>query len=218
MVVRDREAFRRCLSRLAADHRHVIAQEIIPGPESRIESYHVHVDASGSVRAEFTGRKVRTHPAAMGHSSALTTTEAPDVVRLGHELTERLGLRGVAKFDFKRDPDGRLWLLEVNPRFNLWHHVGAAAGVNIPESVWRELTGRAPLPRTVARAGVTWCSVELDLRAAREAGMGVGRWAWWAARSDTRSTVDPADPMPLLAAVLRTAHDRVTARRRGQLP
>jgi len=50
------------------------------------------------------------------------------VRRLGRELTERVGLRGFAKFDFKRDPDGRLWLLQVNPRFNLWHHVGADAG------------------------------------------------------------------------------------------
>jgi D-aspartate ligase len=134
------------------------------------------------------------------------------VRRLGRELTERVGLRGVAKFDFKRDPDGRLWLLEVNPRFNLWHHVGAAAGVNIPESVWRELLGLAPLPRRVARPGVSWCQLERDVLAAREAGMGVGRWALWAARADTRSTVDPVDPLPALAGLLRGAYQRLPGR------
>src|SRR5215470_19812901 len=40
-------------------------------------------------------------------------------------------LTGVAKPDFKRAPDGRLLLLEINPRFNLWHHLGAVAGVNL---------------------------------------------------------------------------------------
>jgi D-aspartate ligase len=212
VVVEDRDALPRIVDLLAHDHRQVIAQEIVPGPESRIESYHVHVDAGGTVRAEFTGRKVRTHPAAMGHSTALTTTDEPDVRRLGRELTERVGLRGVAKFDFKRDPDGRLWLLEVNPRFNLWHHVGAAAGVNIPESVWRELLGLAPLPRRVARPGVSWCQLERDVLAAREAGMGVGRWALWAARADTRSTVDPVDPLPALAGLLRGAYQRLARR------
>ena len=56
---------------------------------------------------------------------------------LGRTLVQRLGLRGVAKFDFKRAADGRLFLLEVNPRFNLWHHPGALAGVNLPALVFR---------------------------------------------------------------------------------
>ena len=48
-----------------------------------------------------------------------------------------LGLRGVAKLDFKRTAAGELVLLEVNPRFNLWHLPGAVAGVNLPASCTR---------------------------------------------------------------------------------
>ena len=40
---------------------------------------------------------------------------------------------------------GRLHLLEVNPRFNLWHHPAAVAGVNLPALVHADLTG-APRP------------------------------------------------------------------------
>ena len=59
-------------------------------------------------------------------------------------IVERLALTGVAKLDFKRDPQGNLRLLEINPRFNLWHHAGAIAGVNIPALVYADLAG---LPR-----------------------------------------------------------------------
>src|SRR5579871_1260521 len=101
--------------------RAVLLQQLIPGPESRIESYHVYVTEDGSVAAEFTGCKVRTIPAEYGATTALRITAEQDVVDVGRKVVGRLGLRGVAKLDFKRAPDGRLFLLEVNPRFNLWH-------------------------------------------------------------------------------------------------
>src|SRR3989442_14749147 len=102
--------------RLVALGQDVLAQELVPGPETRIESYHVYVDRSGTIAGEFTGRKIRTLPATCGHSTALEISDAADVQAEGRALAEKLDLRGVAKFDFKRGPDGRLHLLEINPR------------------------------------------------------------------------------------------------------
>ncbi len=179
----------------------LLAQELIPGPETRIESYHVYIDAGGAVAGEFTGRKIRTYPAEYGHSTALTITddrgEAADVARLGRALSDRLGLRGVAKFDFKRAPDGRLHLLEVNPRFNLWHHLGAVAGVNLPALVQADLTG-APRPvPAAARPGACWCHISKDRLAAREAGLPAARWLGWVARCEAKA-IAWDDPMPFL--------------------
>lgn len=39
----------------------VLAQALIPGPESRIESYHAYVDYAGRTVGEFAGEKVRTY-------------------------------------------------------------------------------------------------------------------------------------------------------------
>src|SRR5439155_95698 len=104
--------------------------------------------------AEFTGRKIRTHPTQHGHSTALEITDAGDVAALGRDLVHRVGLRGVAKLDFKRGPDGRLHLLEINPRFTLWHHPAALAGVNVPLLVYGDLTGASRPPLLKARACV----------------------------------------------------------------
>lgn len=203
------EALRALWPRLVAAGMDLLAQELVPGPESRIESYHVYVDQRGSIAGEFTGRKIRTYPVTCGHSTALEISDAADVRAQGRALVERLNLRGVAKFDFKRDPNGRLHLLEVNPRFNLWHHLGAIAGVNLPALVYADLMGlRRPAAR-LARAGTRWCNIRNDLPAARACGMSLSTWLPWALGCEAKSAVAWDDPMPLLrSALFRGLHKR----------
>jgi predicted ATP-grasp superfamily ATP-dependent carboligase len=185
--------------RLSAAGIDLLVQELIPGPETRMESYHVYVDERGEIVKEFTGRKIRTFPLSLGHSTALTISDAADVAALGRASVQRLGLRGVAKVDFKRGPDGTLHLLEINPRFNLWHHLGAVAGVNLPALVYADLAG---LPRTAmldARAGATWCRPLDDWRAARASGISTVSWTRWMLRCEANASFDPRDPMPCLS-------------------
>jgi predicted ATP-grasp superfamily ATP-dependent carboligase len=176
----------------------VVAQELIPGGEERIESYHVYVDERGEVAGEFTGRKVRTWPREFGHTTALETTDEGDVYEIGRHCVERLGLKGVAKLDFKRTPAGELLLLEVNARFNLWHLPGAVAGMNLPALVYADLVGlprpRAERPRCCIRWSVPWD----DLTAARAGRLSLARWAAWQLRCQTRHVMSLDDPMPFL--------------------
>jgi D-aspartate ligase len=174
-----------------------------PGPETRIESYHVYVDQRGQVVGEFTGQKIRTQPALHGYSTALVVTDKADVIALGRAVVDKLKLVGVAKFDFKRDPDGRLRLLEINPRFNIWHHPGALAGVNLPALVYADMVG---LPRPAvsrARAGVRWCLAWRDLPAARASGVPIWAWLPWALGCEAKSAIAWDDPMPLLRGAWR---------------
>jgi predicted ATP-grasp superfamily ATP-dependent carboligase len=219
VLVERREGLRRLLDALTATQRRVLVQQAIAGPETRIESYHAYIDANGDVAAEFTGRKLRTFPPSGGFSTAVVTTADGDVARTGREVLEKLQLRGVAKVDFKRDPDGRLWLLEINPRFNLWHRVGAVAGANIPGAVWADLMGLPRPPRVAARPGVTWCDVTSDWPAARADGVGALAWLRWLARRETLSVLDLTDPKPLAvkgaSVVLDRARHLLSAQRRG---
>jgi predicted ATP-grasp superfamily ATP-dependent carboligase len=180
----------------------LLAQELIPGAAARLESYHCYVDRLGSVAAEFTGRKIRTFPLSCGHTTALEITDAPDVQRLGRDLVERLGLTGVAKLDFKRDRAGALHLLEVNPRFTLWHNAGAVAGVNIPALVYADLTG-APRPAAArAKAGVRWCRAWRDLPAAMASGVPLLQWLPWFSGCEAKSALSWNDPMPVVRSTL----------------
>ena len=187
LLVEDEGELRRLWPRLAAVDLDLLAQEHVPGGEERILSYHVYVDRAGAVAGEFTGRKIRTHPVRFGLSSSVETTADPQVTAAGRDVVERLGLFGPAKLDFKRGPDGRLALLEVNVRFTLWVHPGAVAGVNLPALAYADLLGE-PRPATrPARPGVRWVAPGPDLAAARETGVSPARWLWVALRCQTSS-------------------------------
>jgi predicted ATP-grasp superfamily ATP-dependent carboligase len=180
----------------------LLAQELIPGTEAQIESYHCYVDQSGRTAGEFTGRKIRTFPVSYGHTTALEITSANDVRGQGRAIVERLGLTGVAKLDFKRDPQGKLHLLEINPRFTLWHHAGAIAGVNIPALVYSDLAGVPRPAMTRANAGVRWCRIWQDFPAARASGVGLTTWLPWALGCGAKSALSWDDPAPVVRATL----------------
>ena len=198
--VDDAEGLRREAASAAQTSTELLVQELVPGPETRIESYHVYVDEAGRTAGEFTGRKIRTLPPSFGESTAVEITAESDVVRAGREAVERMQLRGVAKVDFKRTPAGRLVLLEVNPRFNLWHLPAARAGLNLPALVHADLTGRPRPAAARARPGVRWSDPVMDFQSARAAGVGLVPWAVWTARCHTHSGFAWGDPAPFVGS------------------
>jgi predicted ATP-grasp superfamily ATP-dependent carboligase len=209
------EDLTRLQRRLEESEMELLIQEAIPGPEHLIESYHVYVDTRGAIAGEFTGRKLRTHPRVYGYSTAITITDSDEVKTLGRQIVAALELRGVAKLDFKRAPDGTLKLLEVNPRFNLWHHPGAVAGTNLPALVYADLIGRPRPPLRPIREGVTWCSAH-DVQAASHEHIGVARWLRWLAACDVISGFSWNDPLPVPRAGIFRLRHRVASRLRTQ--
>jgi hypothetical protein len=111
-------------------------------------------------------------------------------------------LSGVAKLDFKRDPQGELRLLEINPRFNLWHHPGAIAGVNIPALVYADLTGLPRPPVRPAKPGIHWCRVWKDFPASRAAGVPLVPWLRWVLACEAKSSLSWDDPLPVVRSTL----------------
>jgi D-aspartate ligase len=208
------DEWERVWPRLADGRSEFVVQELVPGPETAIESYHAYVDAAGAIAGEFTGRKIRTFPPCYGYSTAVEIIDLPDVARLGREVFDRVGMRGVAKADFKRDERGRLHLLEINPRFTLWEHPAAIAGVNLAALVHADLSGQArPAGRRPARR-VAWCMPLWDARAASAAGVPPRRWLRWALACEAKSGLSRDDPLPFLRGTLTSAVRRRLPRRR----
>jgi predicted ATP-grasp superfamily ATP-dependent carboligase len=158
-------------------------QEYVPGDDSAIWSFHGFAAPGGELLASFVGRKIRTYPALTGDSAYLRLARDREMDELGRDIVARLGLAGVFKMDFKRSAaTGRFYLLEINTRFNLWHHLGAKNGVNLPRVAYDYLVhGRRP-PPVQARLIYRWLSFGYDRHAYRElaaAGrLGLVRWLW----------------------------------------
>lgn len=189
------------LNRTELENMLLVVQEYVVGPEGSIVSYHALITPDRHTVGEFTGRKIRTRPREFGQSTAVEVNYEPGVIELGRRVLDSFGFYGVAKVDMKRDPDGELHVLEVNPRFNLWHHPGAVAGVNLPAATHRFLVDGRVDPLPPPRTDVHWVQVWGDLAAARERGVGTFRWARSAFRAKARRAFHWDDPGAILGAV-----------------
>src|SRR5262249_30851581 len=142
-----------------------VIQEFIPGGEEQVYSFHAYLDGARRSLGHYVGRKIRTYPRSAGVSTYLELVDEPDLVRVGFDVIDRLGLVGVGQLDFKRHPrTGAFYLLEVTPRYSLWNHLGAASGVNLPLLAYLDLTGKPAAPAPRAKTGVRWLSLADDAR------------------------------------------------------
>lgn len=110
------------------------------------------------------------------------------------------------KVDFKRDArDERLYLLELNPRFNLWHHPGAVAGVDLPALVYQDcLQPGSARSAARVRPGVRWLRPREDWKAAAPV-MSPLRWLGEIATVEVNEGLCLRDPWPGLVDLAGTA-------------
>src|SRR6185436_11778180 len=106
--------------------------------------------------------------------------------------------------------------LEVNPRFSLWNHLGAASGVNLPLLAHRDLAGRAAAPPPAPRAGVRWLSLADDARAfvrdyAPAGELTLGRWLASLQGPKIFDVFAWDDPSPFAMSALRAITARLGA-------
>lgn len=184
-----------------------LVQELIPGPESNIVSYHAFIAKDGSVVNEYTGRKWRTFPREFGRSSFIEIDYDQEVLREGQSVTESLGLIGAIKIDFKRHAETKqLFLLEVNSRFSIWNYPAALSGANLMETATQVLLSEPVAVKVPVKLGITWVDGSLDRQSWNRG------WfsyiAWIVPRLFSRKSVfnvwSWADPMPFFAkATLR---------------
>ncbi len=177
IIVERAADLRNLYPKMVAYNPEFLVQAAVPGGDDEIFSYHAYYDRRGEVLGSFIGRKVRTFPRGTGISSFLRLVRHDELLEIGHGIGRTLGLRGIVKMDFKRDPrTRRMYLLEINPRYNLWHYLGAACGVNLPWLAQQETrTGRAPAAPGEYRTDLHWLGFREDVKAlleAREEGLG----------------------------------------------
>jgi len=141
----------------------VLVQEFVGGDGSAQFSY-AALAVNGRPVASLCARRVRQWPAAIGRTSTyVETIESPEVERAAERLLDGMRFTGLVEIEFKRDAtDGRLKLLDINPRVWGWHSIGRRAGVDFSYLLWRFHHGE-PVEPVRARAGTRWMRLVTDL-------------------------------------------------------
>jgi D-aspartate ligase len=209
--IENRAELERLATLIEAHPGDFILQAAVEGGEERILSFHAYVRPGGHIVVEFTGKKIRTWPRRYGLSTYVEITDDTRVKELGRAIVERLGFSGVLKMDFKADArDERLFLLEINPRFSLWHHPATLAGACLPALYYRDAIEPGSARQTSAiRTGVRWMTARGDVhalsqyRAADE--LSVGGWLYELARTDVNEDFVLYDPWPGLVEMAGVA-------------
>lgn len=138
----------------------VLVQEFVPGHGEGV----FLLARAGRTLVRFAHRRLREKPPT-GGQSVLCESIAPDPALLAgsERLLADLGWTGVAMIEFRRAPDGRALVMELNPR--LWGSLQLAidAGVDFP-SLLVALHRGEPLPEVAPRVGVRtrWLLGDVD--------------------------------------------------------
>jgi len=135
----------------------LVVQEFVPGADRELIVYGSYVDASGNLRASFTGRKLLQHPRQCGNGVAIRAEKmAPEVSERSQALLSALRYRGVSELEFKRDQvTGRLALIEMNARHWDQHRLSDAVGASVTRAMYEDWLGGNPVAREQSRKPVT---------------------------------------------------------------
>jgi len=140
----------------------LMIQEVIPGGGESQFSY-TALCQDGRPIASLTARRARQIPMDFGRASTFVeTVDDPATSAAAVRLIETLRYTGIVEVEFKRDPrNGKLKLLDINPRVWGWHSLCGPAGVDYPYLLWL-LTIGEPIPETKAAVGVRWVRMSTD--------------------------------------------------------
>lgn len=188
----------------------VVVQELIPGGGESQFSY-AALWLNGEPVAEFTAQRARQYPVDFGYTS--TRVEVVDngqAVNAARKILKSAGHSGLVEVEFKLDGrDGKLKLLDINPRPWSWFGLCSAAGIDLGALLWRVANGEPAGQSVNVRQGVSWSYLVRDAVAAFTlVRRGQARLAdYFASLGKIRSwaAFAPNDPLPGLIDLPLTA-------------
>lgn len=135
----------------------VTVQEWVEGGEDALQIFGSYCNDRHDVLASFTARKRLQYPALAGTGIVVEALHLPPIVEPSRALLKALQFRGISEIEYKRDSrNGRLYLIEINPRHWDQHGLGTAVGVNLTEVLYRDLTSQTVRPMTQQPRPVRW--------------------------------------------------------------
>ncbi len=135
----------------------VVVQEWVAGDEVNVCALG---DGAGGLVGAVAMRKLVVTAAGKGWAGV--TIAAPELLTMAADFMAATRWRGPCELEARRARDGRLHLLELNPRFPAWADLTAGVGQNLPAAAVALAQG-GPLPALGAyRPGVAFVRIALD--------------------------------------------------------
>lgn len=149
----DSDSLQRAISATREAHIAADVSDYIPGPDSEVFAYCTYLDGGGEPRAGVTVHKLRQAPPRFGIARvAEVVSEISELRDATIALARRLGHRGAAVAEFKRDArDGRFRFIEMNGRSVIYNALLRRAGVDLAALTWSDFVAGQP---TTSRS---WC-------------------------------------------------------------
>ncbi len=175
----------------------LLAQEIVPGPDSLQWVCNCTFDRGGRLAQAFVFQRLSLYPPHRGQTSYARSRPNEEVVALVRQIGAALKYTGPAMMEFKYDErDGQYKYFETNPRLGQCNFFDTWCGVNNVHAAYQLALGRdLPAAMPEQRNDVMFISLLFDLRGRLSDRQGlaslsllyfrhlrfphVGQWQYW---------------------------------------
>jgi predicted ATP-grasp superfamily ATP-dependent carboligase len=187
----------------------------IPGGDDHLYVYGVYMDARGEPVGGVAIHKLRSSPPLYGVGRVAEVVDEDSMREPTVEILRRIGFRGIAAAEFKRDPrDGSWRILEINGRLSLMQGPARRAGFDFPAMAWQDLVLGQRIEVEPNGWRGCWIHLHADLLyGAFQRKLERLSWKQFRApyrRSHSFAVWSRRDPGPFLAQWSRTAREAVT--------
>jgi D-aspartate ligase len=162
-LVRDFQELKDKVKEIGGKNVPAILQEVVLGPDTNHLKYCSYTTSSGEILAEFTLQKIRQNPIHFGVGAVVESIHRPELIEIGRKLFSAIGFKGIGSAEFKFDNrDGKLKLIEINPRYWQQNFLSTACGMNFPYLNYLDLLQESPQLIIDFKAGVKWMNRYMD--------------------------------------------------------
>ena len=149
-LVTTAEEARRAVEALTREGGTALFQRFLPGRREAVSFLY----ASGQVYARFAQWAKRVQPPLGGQSVLRQSIAVPDDTGgQAERLVREMDLEGYSEVEFRRDGEGRPYLMEINPRLSASVEIAVRSGVDFPYLLYRWARGETITPVTSYRTG-----------------------------------------------------------------
>lgn len=162
-IYNTQDEFKKASEELLTKKIKIIAQELIKGPDGNHYKFCGYVNKSGKLIAGFCLRKIRQNPVHFGVGCTIESIRNDELMELGKKFFKSISYKGIGSAEFKLEEiDGKLKLIELNPRYWQQNSLAPTCGVNFPLIQYLDLTDQ-PVDMTFDfKAGIKWVNIYSD--------------------------------------------------------